>query len=88
MTFVNLCIDFCTIIKTFIELSSLFDNFEEMSKDSFNSYFKIDLSGLSQYISEQIKAKTSIVDEYALKEMVVHSIQDITKSTYTVRDVG
>ena len=31
--------------------------------------------------------KKAGVDEYALKEMVGHSIQDITESTYTVRDV-
>lgn len=27
------------------------------------------------------------MNEYALKEIVGHSIQDITESTYTVRDV-
>lgn len=31
--------------------------------------------------------KKAGVDEYALKEMVGHSIQDVTESTYTVRDV-
>ena len=31
--------------------------------------------------------KKAGVNEYALKEMVGHSIQDITESTYTVRDV-
>lgn len=31
--------------------------------------------------------KKSNVDEYALKEMVGHKIQDITESTYTVRDI-
>ena len=33
------------------------------------------------------KCKKAKVDEYALKEMVGHSIKDITESTYTVRDV-
>lgn len=32
-------------------------------------------------------AKKAEMDEYALKEIVGHSIQDITESTYTVRDV-
>lgn len=32
-------------------------------------------------------AKRAGVDEYALKEMVGHSIADITESTYTVRDL-
>ncbi len=27
------------------------------------------------------------MDEYALKEMVGHSIQDITESVYTIRDL-
>ncbi|EDK23385.1 tyrosine-type recombinase/integrase [[Ruminococcus] torques] len=31
--------------------------------------------------------KKAGMDEYALKEMVGHSIQDITESTYTVRDL-
>lgn len=31
--------------------------------------------------------KKAEMDEYALKEIVGHSIQDITESTYTVRDV-
>lgn len=31
--------------------------------------------------------KKAEIDEYALKEMVGHSIQDITESTYTVRDL-
>ena len=31
--------------------------------------------------------KKSGMDEYALKEMVGHTIQDITESTYTVRDL-
>lgn len=31
--------------------------------------------------------KKANMDEYALKEMVGHSIQDITESTYTVRDL-
>lgn len=33
------------------------------------------------------RCKRAEVDEYALKEMVGHSIEDITESTYTVRDV-
>ncbi len=33
------------------------------------------------------RCKKAKVDEYALKEMVGHSIKDITESTYTVRDV-
>lgn len=33
------------------------------------------------------RCKKAGVDEYALKEMVGHSIRDITESTYTVRDV-
>lgn len=33
------------------------------------------------------RCKKSGVDEYALKEMVGHSIKDITESTYTVRDL-
>lgn len=33
------------------------------------------------------RCKKSEVDEYALKEMVGHSIKDITESTYTVRDL-
>ena len=33
------------------------------------------------------RCKKANVDEYALKEMVGHTIQDITESTYTVRDV-
>lgn len=33
------------------------------------------------------RCKRANVDEYALKEMVGHSIQDITESTYTERDV-
>ena len=33
------------------------------------------------------RCKKAEVDEYALKEMVGHSIQDITESVYTVRDV-
>lgn len=33
------------------------------------------------------RCKKANVDEYALKEMVGHSIQDITESVYTVRDV-
>lgn len=33
------------------------------------------------------RCKRAGVDEYALKEMVGHSIQDITESTYTVRDI-
>ena len=33
------------------------------------------------------RAKRAGVDEYALKEMVGHSISDITESTYTVRDL-
>lgn len=33
------------------------------------------------------RCKKAKVDEYALKEMVGHSIQDITESVYTVRDV-
>ena len=32
-------------------------------------------------------AKKANMDEYALKEIVGHSIQDITESTYTVRDL-
>ena len=32
-------------------------------------------------------AKKAEMNEYALKEIVSHSIQDITESTYTVRDV-
>ena len=31
--------------------------------------------------------KKANMDEYALKEMVGHSVQDITESTYTVRDL-
>ncbi len=27
------------------------------------------------------------MDEYALKEMVGHSVKDITESTYTLRDL-
>ena len=33
------------------------------------------------------RCKKAGVDEYALKEMVGHSIKDITESTYTVRDL-
>lgn len=33
------------------------------------------------------RCKKAGVDEYALKEMIGHSIKDITESTYTVRDV-
>ena len=33
------------------------------------------------------RAKKANVDEYALKEMVGHKIEDITESTYTVRDI-
>ena len=33
------------------------------------------------------RCKKAGADEYALKEMVGHSIKDITESTYTVRDV-
>ena len=33
------------------------------------------------------KCKKANVDEYAIKEMVGHSIKDITESTYTVRDL-
>ena len=33
------------------------------------------------------RCKKAHVDEYALKEMIGHTIQDITESTYTVRDV-
>lgn len=33
------------------------------------------------------RCKKAHVDEYALKEMVGHTIKDITESTYTVRDV-
>ena len=33
------------------------------------------------------RCKKTNVDEYALKEMVRHSIKDITESTYTVRDL-
>lgn len=33
------------------------------------------------------RAKKALVDEYALKAMVGHKIEDITESTYTVRDV-
>lgn len=33
------------------------------------------------------RCKKAKVDEYALKEMVGHSVKDITESTYTVRDV-
>ena len=33
------------------------------------------------------KGKKSGMDEYALKEMVGHTTQDITESTYTVRDL-
>lgn len=33
------------------------------------------------------RGKKAKMDEYALKEMVGHSIQDITESTYTVRDL-
>lgn len=33
------------------------------------------------------RCKKAGVDEYALKEMVGHSIKDITESTYTVRDI-
>lgn len=33
------------------------------------------------------RCKKANVDEYALKEMVGHSIQDITESTYTIRDL-
>ena len=33
------------------------------------------------------RCKKAEVDEYALKEMVGHTIKDITESTYTVRDV-
>jgi len=31
--------------------------------------------------------KKAGVDEYALKEMAGHKIEDITESTYTVRDI-
>lgn len=33
------------------------------------------------------RAKRAGMDEYALKEMVGHSIADIMESTYTVRDL-
>lgn len=33
------------------------------------------------------RAKKAEVDEYALKEMVGHKIQDITESVYTLRDL-
>lgn len=33
------------------------------------------------------RCKKAGVDEYALKEMIGHTIEDITESTYTVRDV-
>lgn len=33
------------------------------------------------------RCKKAGVDEYALKEMVGHSVQDITESVYTVRDL-
>lgn len=33
------------------------------------------------------RCKKAGVDEYALKEMIGHTIKDITESTYTVRDV-
>lgn len=33
------------------------------------------------------RGKKAEMDEYALKEMVGHSIQDITESTYTIRDL-
>lgn len=33
------------------------------------------------------RCKKAYVDEYALKEMMGHTIKDITESTYTVRDV-
>ena len=33
------------------------------------------------------RCKKAEVDEYAVKEMVGHSIKDITESTYTVRDL-
>ena len=32
-------------------------------------------------------AKKANMDEYALKEIVGHSVKDITESTYTVRDL-
>ena len=32
-------------------------------------------------------AKKAKMDEYALKEIVGHSVKDITESTYTVRDL-
>lgn len=31
--------------------------------------------------------KKANMDEYALKEMVGHSVKDITESTYTLRDL-
>lgn len=34
-----------------------------------------------------VAKKKAEMNEYALKEIVGHSIQDITESTYTVRDV-
>ena len=33
------------------------------------------------------RCKKAEVDEYALKELIGHTIKDITESTYTVRDV-
>lgn len=41
-------------------------------------------SGRSTFTTIGKKAE---IDEYALKEMVGHSIQDIAESTYTVRDL-
>nr|DAR44053.1 MAG TPA: chromosome segregation ATPase [Caudoviricetes sp.] len=38
-----------------------FDSMQNWQKDSFNSLFKIDSSGVSAYTSEQIKAKASVV---------------------------
>ena len=33
------------------------------------------------------RCKKAMVDEFALKEMIGHSIKDITESTYTERDL-
>lgn len=38
-----------------------FDDMQNYQKDSFNSLFKVDSSGISEYTMEQIKAKASVV---------------------------
>ena len=41
----------------------------------------------NEYLLAATKAKKSEMYEYAIKEIVGHKIQDITESTYTIRDL-